>query len=173
MYNAHEAVHACQQFETADSMCVKWHRLGQYLYRWLPHRISCECLCKATIAGLSVVLFVANVATFECLVKGCYSIWNCAIWVCIRPFLHQMWQTFQRNLTQFTWSSQSPFSSCMSGVDAWYASFISCLTRLAYDSCWPPIFRLLGSFAKNIWSGRRCFFMRKRCPTHLRHLLLM
>ena len=52
MYNAHEAIHVCQQFGTVDSMSVKWHRLGQYLYRWLPHRISCECLCKATIAGL-------------------------------------------------------------------------------------------------------------------------
>ena len=74
MYNAHEAVHVCQQFETIDSMCVIDIVWAIILTGSFPHRISCECLCKATIAGLSVVLFVANVATFECLVKGCYSI---------------------------------------------------------------------------------------------------
>ena len=35
MYNAHEAVHVCQQFETIDSMCIIWHRLGHYFNRQL------------------------------------------------------------------------------------------------------------------------------------------
>ena len=51
------------------SRCVLKIYLSIYLYDivWaiiligsFPHRISCECLCKATVAGLSVVLFVAE-----------------------------------------------------------------------------------------------------------------